>query len=126
MTHTKHSLQSLDQLDVRLREAAARHKFEVLHVHDLEQTLRSKGIELGSACRIYDVCNPQAASKALRTEMAVSTVLPCRISIFSDRQRSTIATVKPTDLLRATGLTGVEPLAEEVERELLAIIDEGA
>ena len=126
MTYKKHSEQSLDQLDARLREAAARHKFGVLHVHDLEQTLKSKGIDLGSACRIYDVCNPQAASKALGTEMAVSTVLPCRISIFSDGQGSTIATVKPTDLLRATGLTGVDPLAEEVEREVLAIIDEAA
>jgi uncharacterized protein (DUF302 family) len=58
--------------------------------------------------------------------MAVSTVLPCRISIFSDGQGCTIATVKPTDLLRATGLAGVEPLAEEVEREVVAIIDEAA
>jgi uncharacterized protein (DUF302 family) len=58
--------------------------------------------------------------------MAVSTLLPCRISIFSDGQGSTIATVKPTDLLRATGLTGIETLAEEVEREVLAIIDEAA
>jgi hypothetical protein len=49
MTYKKHSQQSLDQLDARLREAAARHKFGVLHVHDLEQTLKSKGIDLGPA-----------------------------------------------------------------------------
>jgi len=84
----------------------------ILHVHDLKQTLQSKGIKLDSHCRDYDVCNPQAASKALNA-MAVSTVLPCRISIFSDSQRSSIATVKPTDLLRVTGLTGVEPLAKK-------------
>ena len=47
--------------------------------------------------------------------MAVSTVLPRRIAIFSDGRGSTIATAKPMDLLRATGLTGVEPVAEEVE-----------
>jgi uncharacterized protein (DUF302 family) len=58
--------------------------------------------------------------------MAVSTVLPCRISIFSDGRGSTIATVKPKDLLRATGLSGVEHLAEEIEREVLAMIDEAA
>jgi uncharacterized protein (DUF302 family) len=97
----------------------------ILHVHDLKQTLQSKGIKLDSHCRDYDVCNPQAASKALNA-MAVSTVLPCRISIFSDSQRSSIATVKPTDLLRVTGLTGVEPLAQKIEREDLAIIDGAA
>ena len=126
MTYSKHSLRSFEEVDKRLHEAAARHKFGILHVHDLKQTLQSKGIELGSECKVYDVCNPQAASKALHTEMRVSTVLPCRISIFSENQGCTIATVRPTSLLEATGLDGVASLAEEVEREVLAIIDEAA
>lgn len=68
--------------------------------------------------------NPQAAAKALRTDMRVSTVLPCRISVFSEDGGCLISTVKPTSLFEATGLEGAETLAEEVERELLAIIDE--
>ncbi len=126
MTYSKHSSRSPEELETRLREAAAKHKFGILHVHDLRQTLQSKGIELGSECKVYDVCNPQAASKALHTEMRVSTVLPCRISIFSENQGCTIATVRPTSLLEATGLEGMASLAEEVEREVLAIIDEAA
>jgi len=126
MTHSKHSSRSSEELDKRLREAAAKHKFGILHVHDLRQTLQSKGIELGSECKVYDVCNPQDASKALHAEMRASTVLPCRISIFSENQGCTIATLRPTSLLEATGLEGVASLAEEVEREVLAIIDEAA
>jgi uncharacterized protein (DUF302 family) len=126
MTYSKHSLRSSEEVDSRLRESAAKHKFGILHVHDLKQTLQSKGIELGSECRVYDICNPQAAAKALQTEMRVSTVLPCRISIFSESQGCTIATVRPTSLLEATGLDGVATLAAEVEREVLAIIDEAA
>ena len=126
MTYSKHSPRSSQELDMRLREAAAKHTFGILHVHDLRQTLQSKGIELGSECKVYDVCNPQAAAKALHTEMRVSTVLPCRISIFSENQGCTITTVRPTSLLEATGLEGVASLAEEVEREVLAIIDEAA
>lgn len=126
MTYSKHSLRSSEELEQRLREAAAKHKFGILHVHDLRQTLQSKGIELGSECKVYDVCNPQAAAKALHTEMRVSTVLPCRISIFTENQGCTIATVRPTSLLEATSLEGVASLAEEVEREVLAIIDEAA
>lgn len=126
MTYSKHSSRSSAEVEARLREAAAKHKFGILHVHDLRQTLQSKGIELGSECKVYDVCNPQAASKALHTEMRVSTVLPCRISIFSENQGCTIATVKPTDLLQATGLGGVERLAAEIEGKVLAIIDEAA
>lgn len=126
MTYSKHSSHTPEEVEGRLREAAQRHQFGVLHVHDLKSTLQSKGIELGSECRIYDVCNPQAASRALKTEMKVSAVLPCRISVFGDGSGSMIATVHPTDLLKATGLSGVNDLAEEIEREILAIIDEAA
>ncbi|MFP5211336.1 MAG: DUF302 domain-containing protein [Acidobacteriota bacterium] len=126
MTYSRHSSRSSAEVDARLREAAARHKFGVLHVHDLKQTLKSKGIDFAHECKVYDVCNPQAATTALTAEMRVSTVLPCRISVFSDGEGCTIATVKPTDLLRATGLAGVEGLAAEIEKEILAMIDESA
>ncbi len=126
MIYSKHSSRSSAEVEARLREAAARHKFGVLHVHDLRQTLQSKGIELGAECKIFDVCNPQAATTALTAEMKVSAVLPCRISIFSGGAGCTLATIKPTDLLRATGLSGVDALAAEIEREVVAMIDEAA
>lgn len=126
MTYSRHSSRSSAEVDARLREAAARHKFGVLHVHDLQQTLKSKGIDFAHECKVYDVCNPQAATTALTAELKVSTVLPCRISVFSDGAGCTIATVKPTDLLRATGLAGVEGLAAEIEKEILAMIEEAA
>jgi len=124
MIHTQRSAHSPDEIDQRLRDAAARHKFGVLHVHDLKQTLHSKGIEIELECRVFDVCNPQAASLALGHDMNVSTVLPCRISVYGDAAGSTIATVLPKDLLGATGLDGVDKLAGEIQREILAIIDE--
>lgn len=126
MTYCKHSSRPPEEVEQRLADAAARHKFGILHIHDLRQTLESKGIHLGSECRVYDVCNPQAASSALHSDMRVSTVLPCRISVFSEDGGSTIAAVRPTSMLEATGLEGVAALAEEVEREVLAIIDEAA
>ena len=126
MTYSKHSSRSFEEIEKRLAEAAARHKFGILHIHDLRQTLESKGIHLGSECRVFDVCNPQAASKALLTDMRVSTVLPCRISVFGEDEGCTIAAVNPTSMLAATALDGVASLAEEVEREVFAIIDEAA
>lgn len=126
MTYSKHTSRSVAEVEARLRDAAARHKFGILNVQDLEQTLKSKGFELGRGCRIFDVCNPLAASKALTLEMKISTVLPCRISIFGEGDGCTLATVKPSDLLRSTGLSGVEQLAAEIEREIVAMIDEAA
>ena len=126
MTYSKQASGSIDEVELRLREAAARHKFGILNVHDLKKILDSKGIALGAECRVYDVCNPQAASEALHADLRISAILPCRISIFSHEVGCMIATVEPSSLFQATGLSGAEALAREVDVTLKAIIDECA
>jgi uncharacterized protein (DUF302 family) len=59
-----------------LEEAAKRNKFGVLHVHDLQQKMKEKGVEFPNACRILEVCNPHQASRILSHNMAVSLALP--------------------------------------------------
>jgi uncharacterized protein (DUF302 family) len=124
--YQKSSKHSPEEVEQRLREAAQRHKFGVLHVLDIKTLLHDKGIDLGNEVRICDVCNPLAASEALYQDLAIATVLPCRIAVYSHAGGSTIATVKPTDIFAATGLRHADTLAQDIERELLAIIDEAA
>jgi uncharacterized protein (DUF302 family) len=126
MIYQKSSKHSPQEVEQSLRDAAQRHKFGVLHVLDLKKTLHDKGIDLDNEVRIYDVCNPLAASQALQQDLATATVLPCRIAVYSNAGGSTIATVRPTDLFAATGLRHANTLAEDVERELIAIINEAA
>jgi uncharacterized protein (DUF302 family) len=126
MIYSVRSSKSLAELDQAIREAAQRHKFGVLNMLDLKQTLSNKGIDLGSECRIYDVCNPQAASSALGHDRSASVVLPCRISVFAEGSNLVLATVRPSDLMKATGLKGVDDLAVEIEREIFAIMEEAA
>jgi uncharacterized protein (DUF302 family) len=126
MIYSVQSAKSLTEIDESLRAAAQRHRFGVLNVLDLKQTLRNKGIDLGSECRVYDVCNPQAASRVLTYDMRASVVLPCRISVFGDGDKAVLATVSPTSLMAATRLIGVEQLASEIEREIFAIMNEAA
>lgn len=126
MIYQKLSKSSPLEVEKRLRDAAQRHKFGVLHVLDLKNTLREKGIDFDNEVRIYDVCNPVAASQALGQDLATATVLPCRIAVYSNANGCTIATVKPTDLFAATGLGHADTLAQDVERELMAIINEAA
>ena len=120
------SSKSLDELDQDFRKAVQRHKFGVLNVLDLKQTLGNKGIVLERECQVYDICNAQAASTALSTDRSVSVVLPGRMSVYQDGQTLTIATVNPTDLMRATDLNGVTELATEIEREVLTMMREAA
>jgi uncharacterized protein (DUF302 family) len=68
-----------------LEEAVKRNKFGVLHVHDLQKTLKEKGVDFPNACRILEVCNPQRAVQVLTGNMGMNMALPCRISVYQDR-----------------------------------------
>ncbi len=67
-----------------LEAAVNRSKFEVLHVHDLQKTLKEKGVHLPNARRIPEVCNPQRANQVLTANMALNMVLPYRISAYQE------------------------------------------
>ncbi|MFN7925959.1 MAG: DUF302 domain-containing protein [Bryobacteraceae bacterium] len=120
------SAKTLEQIDRDLREAAARQKFGVVAVHDLQQTMRNKGVEFGQACMIYEVCNPHQAKKVLEANGAVSTALPCRISVYGDGDGYRIATIQPTEMMKMFGGAELGPVAEEVERAMAAMVHEAA
>ena len=126
MIYQKQSRYSVDEVDGPLREAAQRHKFGVLNMLDMKATLRNKGIEMEPEVRVYDICQPQAAAQALGENLAVATLLPCRIAVYSNDGGSTIAMVNPTDLFASSGLQMTSSLAAEVQREMMAMIDEAA
>lgn len=126
MIYSVHSNKTMAELDQSIRSVAQELKFGVLNVLDLKETLEKKGIALDRECRIYDICSPNRAIEALKHEMRVSAVLPCRISVFEEEGRRVIATVHPLDLMRATGLNGIEDLAAEIERAMRGIIDRAA
>jgi len=108
-----------------LEEAVKRNKFGVLHVHNLQQTLKEKGIDFPNACKILEVCNPQRALQVLTRNMGVNMALPCRISVYQERGKTRIGMIRPTALLALfPGAEALKAVAEEVERETIKMIDE--
>ena len=106
-----------------LEDAATRSKFGVLHVHDLKQKMKEKGVEFPNACKILEVCNPQQASRVLSKNMAVSMALPCRISVYEEGGRTKIATMLPTAMLALfPEAAELKSVAEDVERNILQMI----
>lgn len=108
-----------------LEAAVKRNRFGVLHVHNLQQTLKDKGIEFPNACKILEVCNPQRAMQVLSRNMGVNMALPCRISVYQEGGKTKIGMVRPTALLALfPGAGALKGVAEEVERETIKMIDE--
>lgn len=116
----------LAEIDLRLHEAAARHKFGILTIHNLQETMQKKGVEFANTCMIYEVCNPLQAKKVLEANGAMSTALPCRISVYGKDGGLRLATIRPTSLMRMMGDPSLDKVAKEVEDTLLAMMDETA
>ncbi len=45
-----------------------KHKFGVLHIHDLQATMKKKGVDFPHACQVLEVCNPHHAARILDGE----------------------------------------------------------
>lgn len=126
MVYTVHSRRRLNEIEQALQDSAARRQFGVLAIHDLRQTMKNKGIELAMDCRIYEVCNPVQAKKVLEANGAVSTALPCRISVYGKEGDYTIATLLPQRLMEIFDSPELAPVAREVEAAVRGIMEDAA
>ena len=110
-----------------LEAAVQKHQFGVLHVHDLKETLTRKGYPLATQCRIFEVCNPQQASRALERDVRLNMALPCRISVFEESGITKIGTILPSATFRMLSHDSeIGALAATVETTIKAIIDDAA
>ncbi len=109
-----------------LKAAAQKRKFGVLHVHDVTDTLREKGVSYDRQLFIYEICNPFAAKKVLDTNVRISTALPCRVAVYDDGGETVIITIRPTKLLEIFNEPTLRNVAAEVEEVFEEILEEAA
>ena len=122
--YVKESQNSISKIEEQLQNAIKAHKFGVLGIIDLKSKMGDKGVEFENDCKIYEICNPNRAKQVLEQEMSISTVLPCRISIYKEGSKVKVATMLPTATLKLFEVPGLAPVAEEVEKDIKAMVDE--
>ena len=116
----------LAEIESALQESASRNKFGVIAIHDLRETLKKKGVDLAMECRIFEVCNPHQAKKVLESDGAISTALPCRISVYGSEGNYTLATMLPTEMMKAFERPEIAPVAKEVEDVIVRMMQDAA
>lgn len=125
MYYTVDTPKSFEQASADLDAAVKRHGFGVLHVHDIGNTLRSKGLEFSENCRVFEVCNPGQAAKVLASDMRMNMALPCRISVYTEQGQTKIGMIRPKDmLLMLSSDPALAQVAQEVEDKTTQMIDE--
>jgi uncharacterized protein (DUF302 family) len=79
-----------------IEQLTAEHGFRVLHVHDIQTTLKEKGFDL-PPFKIIEICNAKYAHALLTTHRGVGLLLPCKINVYVDDERNVIVSgVRPT------------------------------
>ena len=126
IVYSRQTTGDMDACCKRLEEAVKARKYGILGRIDLQAKMREKGLDFSNPCLIYEVCNPRAAKQVLEREMSISTALPCRISVYQQGDQVTIATLRPTQTLGLFNVPDLAGVAEGVERDIVAMVDEAA
>jgi uncharacterized protein (DUF302 family) len=125
MYYIVESEKKFEQAAADLEASVKRHGFGVLHVHDVGETLRGKGVAFAEQCRVFEVCNPQQAAKVMAADMRLNMALPCRISVFSEKGKTRIGMIRPGQMLAALSAdAGLAEVANEVEAKTIMMVDE--
>lgn len=115
---------TFSQASADLADAVTELKFGVLHVHNLGETLRSKGIDFKEDCNVFEVCNPVKAAEVLSVDMSLNMALPCRISVYTENGQTRIGLIKPEQMLSALSDNAtLQAVAKEVEDKTIQMID---
>jgi uncharacterized protein (DUF302 family) len=125
MYYIAESRKSFEQAAADLEEAVKRHGFGVLHVHDIGNTLRSKGVPFTQQVRVFEVCNPVQAAKVLASDMRLNMALPCRISVYTQDGKTMIGMITPSAMLASLSQDpALAQVADEVEAKTRLMVDE--
>lgn len=125
MKYIVETAKSVEQAVADVEAAAKDHAFGVLHIHNLKQTMKNKGVDLANECRVLEICNPHKALAVLQADMSLNMALPCRISVYSEDGQTKIGMIKPKAMLAAiSDSPALMKVAEEVEEATIAIIEQ--
>lgn len=125
MYYVVETSKSFEQASQDLEVAVKANQFGVLHIHDLGQTLRSKGFDFHNQCRVFEVCSPAQASKVLAIDMNLNMALPCRISVFTEQGVTKIGMIRPEPMLAMlSDNADLHKIAQEVESATQKMIDQ--
>ena len=113
---------SLTAVSAALQLAVAANHFVITQMHDLHETMTHIGGEVVRQCLVFEVGRSQE-EKVVERNPSIFSVLPCRIFMYQEDNRTVLATLKPTTLLAEMFHTQQLPEADQqMENTIIAIM----
>ncbi|MFI6934605.1 DUF302 domain-containing protein [Streptomyces sp. NPDC050287] len=105
-----------------VREALAAQGFGVLTEIDVAATLKAK---LGHDMEDYLIlgaCNPPLAHRAIEVDRAIGLLLPCNVVVRREGDHTIVQALDPNTMVSLTGLSALQPVAQEAAARLDAAL----
>lgn len=121
--YTVETSKPFDEAVRAVEEASAKHGFRVLHTHDVAATLAEKGFQR-EPLKIIEICNARYANEVLEKDVKTSLMLPCPITAYVQHGKTFLTTLLPEVVASFYPEAGIEALSAEVQKIVVAIVDE--
>ena len=123
MQYTEISSKSVQEIVDSIKQTAPKYGFGILNVYNLKEILKSKGKNLDNDCQVLDICNPNYAEEFLNEDITLSSIMPCKIAVYTQDGDTVITLNSVVQLVDDINPDLIE-LAQKVQEELLELIDD--
>lgn len=115
---------SFEDAVAALEAEVPNHKFGVQHIHNIANTLRTKGVDFKEECKVFEICNPIYANRIMSIDMVLNTALPCRVSVYTESGVVKIGMIKPSEMFATlTDKSEAVTITKEVDEIIIKMID---
>ncbi|MEW6136919.1 MAG: DUF302 domain-containing protein [Thermodesulfobacteriota bacterium] len=121
--YTVVTTKNVDEAVAAIEDKSKEKGFSVLHIHDVSATLEGKGFHR-EPLKIIEICNAKYASQVLEKDIKISLMLPCPISVYEEKGKTFISTLRPKVIADFYPDADIKSLADEVDGIVLSIVDE--
>ncbi len=121
--YTIKTQKTIDNVIKDITSSLSEIKFGVLGTLDFKEIFAKKGIDYPHEYKLLEICNPQAAKKALDSDPNIGLLLPCTIAVYEKDGENYVSLAKPTTLLSVTANVELESMGKEIEVKLIEVIN---
>ncbi len=121
--YTIKTQKTIDDVIKDITSSLSEIKFGVLGTLDFKEIFAKKGIDYPHEYKLLEICNPQAAKKALDSDPNIGLLLPCTIAVYEKDGKNYVSLAKPTTLLSVASNTELESMGKEIETKLIEVIE---
>lgn len=123
LVYEKSSEKSLEKALESLEKNLKDNNFGVLWKLNFKDKLEEKGLEFKDDFVVLEVCNPKQAKDVLETNIHIGYILPCKMVVRSENNKTYIGMTRPEKLIGLFDIPKLDSVAKEVEKSLKNAIE---